>query len=278
MRSLKSILKAAPVQETSPQPFSGMGTVFLSDIVNFEIPDDGIEPVTLATEMDSTFAAIQDTIKNTGGLIVTSVGDAVLAVWGPFFVSPSHAELALTCGRKILERLREAQGKSRFSYSLRIVLATGKLAGTSLGGRFQVLGDPLAIAKRLETFQISKRSQILCTSETLAHIPSGARPEPVGHVKGASGDEVAVFEFRNPARHHPCSLSHIVSPFFRAWLRRFRSRNLSTTPAPPPADSRARSHKSATVTRSMMLTTASRTSFITSRIAHRASSGQVQRS
>ncbi len=63
LRSLKSILKGALVQETAPQPFSGVGTVFLSDVVNFEIPDDGIDPVTLATEMNTTFAGTHDTIK-----------------------------------------------------------------------------------------------------------------------------------------------------------------------------------------------------------------------
>jgi class 3 adenylate cyclase len=195
LRSLKSILKAALAQETAAQPFSGVGTVFLSNVVNFEIPDDGIDPVRLATEMNTTFAATHDIISDAGGLIVTSVGDALLAVWGPSFVAPSHAELALACGRKILECLRVAQGKSKLPYSLRIVLATGKLAGRSVGGRFQVSGDPLAVAKRLETLQISKRGQILCTSETLAHIPSGVRSEPVGRVKGAAGNEVTVFEF-----------------------------------------------------------------------------------
>ncbi len=195
LRSLKSILKAALVPETAPRPFSGVGTVFLSDVVNFEIPDDGIYPVTLATEMNTTFAGTHDTIKGAGGLIVTSVGEAVLAVWGPSFTAPSHAELALACGRKILECLRGSQEKSKFSYSLRVVLATGKLAGRSVGGKFQVFGDPLAVAKRLEALQISKRSQILCTSETLAYIPADVSSQPVGRVKGVTGNEVAVFEF-----------------------------------------------------------------------------------
>ncbi len=110
-------------------------------------------------------------------------------------MAPSHAELALTCGRKILERLRGGQGKSKFSYSLRMVLATGKLAGRIVGGRFQVFGDPLAVAKRLEALQISKRSQILCTSETLAYIPAAVSSDPVGRVKGVAGNEVPVFEF-----------------------------------------------------------------------------------
>lgn len=195
LRSLKSTLKAALVPETAPQPFSGVGTVLLSDVVNFEIPDDGIDPVTLATVMNATFSGTHDIIKDAGGLIVTSVGDAVMAVWGPSFIAPSHAELALACSRKVLERLRVAQGKNKLSYSLRIVLATGKLAGRSVGGRFQVFGDPLAAAKRLETLAVAKLGHILCTSETLAHIPSGVSSEPVGRVKGSAGNEVAVFEF-----------------------------------------------------------------------------------
>jgi adenylate cyclase len=182
------------LKQRALQPFSGIGTVFLSDVANLKIPD-GMDPVTLANEMNSTFGGTHHTIEDADGLIVNFIGDAVLAVWGPSFKAPSHAELALACSRKILERLREARAKSKISYSLRIVLATGKLTGRSVGGRFQVFGDPLAVAKRLEASQISKRDQILCTSETLAHIPGGVRPKPVGRAKGASGGEVTVFEF-----------------------------------------------------------------------------------
>jgi class 3 adenylate cyclase len=101
----------------------------------------------------------------------------------------------LACSRKILERRREAQRTNEFSRALRIILATGNLTGRTIEGRFQVFGDPLAVAKRLETVQKSENSQIICTSETLAHIDGIARPQPVGHVKGASGDQVDVFVF-----------------------------------------------------------------------------------
>jgi class 3 adenylate cyclase len=194
MRSLKSILREVLVKEKGPEPFSGVGTVFLSD-ASFKNIEEGIDPEALATAMNSNFAATHRLIEESGGLIVDSTGDAVLAVWVPSFVKPSHAELAFDCARKILKQMQENQGKSRLTTSLRIVLATGKLAGRSIGGRFQVFGDPLAVAKRLEGLKPRKHGRVICTSETLAYIPGAQPAEPVGHVKGVSGQDVPVFEF-----------------------------------------------------------------------------------
>ena len=192
---MKLPLKSSSLQETALPPFSGVGTIFLCDVVDFKVPNDGVDSVALAREMNGVFAGIHECIRELGGLIVSSTGDAVLAVWGPSFVAPSHAELALACGRKILERLQKGSENSKFSYSLRIILATGQLDGRSVGGRFQVFGQPLAVAKRLEALQISKHSQILCTSETLACIPTGNSSDPIGQIKGAEGNDVMVYAF-----------------------------------------------------------------------------------
>jgi NADH dehydrogenase FAD-containing subunit len=45
-------------------------------------------------------------------MILESAGDVTVAVWEPAHVAPSHAELAMTCGRAILRNLQNEQAKA----------------------------------------------------------------------------------------------------------------------------------------------------------------------
>jgi len=135
-------------------------------------------------------------IHDTKGMILTSVGDAILAVWTPSHVKPSHAELAFGCGRKILERWPEVQSQLEVSFQLRIALATGKMTGDLIAQRFQVVGAPCTTAKRLmDLADVPRRSQMLYTSETLQLIAPPTQSRQVAKIGRSSGEELAVFEF-----------------------------------------------------------------------------------
>ena len=68
------------------------------------------------------------------------------------------------------------------------------MTGAMIGGQLQFVGDPWITIKRLESFKISKKSQMLYTSETLAHISTSETPTPVGRIKGQR-ETVPVIEF-----------------------------------------------------------------------------------
>jgi hypothetical protein len=81
------------------------------------------------------------------------------------------------------------------SLDLSIRIATGKMTGAMIAGSLQFVGDPRITIKRLESLKTPKRSQMLYTSETLAHLSKSTSPKPVGQIKSAGGNEVPVFEF-----------------------------------------------------------------------------------
>lgn len=190
--SIKSLLPRKSGAEF--RPFTGVGTLWLSDICGFPNVCEGISPEALARAMNTGFSFQAQCIQDRGGVIVQSVGDAILAVWEPSRLAPSHAELALATGRKLLSRRQPINFGAGIEYHLRIAVATGTMTGDWIGGRFQVVGAPHAVAQRLQQMDVPRRSQLLCTSETLDYVAQIESSEAVGRIKGVSGDEVPVFE------------------------------------------------------------------------------------
>jgi class 3 adenylate cyclase len=144
--------------------------------------------------MNTGFVFHAQCIQDSGGAIIQSVGDAILAVWEPSRLTPSHADLALATGRKVLRGLRQINSETGIEIHLRITLGTGKMTADWIGGRFQVVGAPYAVAQRLDQMDFPRRSQLLYTSETLDYITQKETCEAIGKIKGASGQDVPVFE------------------------------------------------------------------------------------
>jgi class 3 adenylate cyclase len=179
---------------TEFRPFTGIGTLWLSDVCAFPSLREGILSDPLARAMNTRFVFHAQCIQDNGGVILQSTGDAILAVWEPSRLSPSHAELALATGRKVLKDLRRINSESGIEIHLRIALGTGKMTGDWIGGRFQVVGAPYAVVQRLDQMDFPRRSQVLYTSETLDCIAQKEASEPIGKIKGVSGQDVPVFE------------------------------------------------------------------------------------
>ena len=179
---------------TEFRPFTGVGTLWLADICAFPNVCEGMSPEALVRAMNTSFVSHAQSIQDSGGLIIQSIGDAILAVWEPSRLAPSHADLALATGRKVLRGLRQINSETGIEIHLRIALGTGKMTGDWIGGRFQVVGAPYAVAQRLDRMDFPRRSQLLYTSETLDCVSQKEASEPIGKIKGASGQDVPVFE------------------------------------------------------------------------------------
>jgi class 3 adenylate cyclase len=191
--SIKSLLPRKRGAEF--RSFTGVGTLWLSDICAFPNACEGMSPEPLIRAMNTSFVSHAQCIHDSGGVVIQSVGDAILAVWEPSQLAPSHAELALATGRKVLRGVPQTNSETGIEFHLRIALATGKMTADWIGGRFQVVGAPYAVAQRLVQMNIPRRSQLLYTSETLDYVAQKEPSEPIGQIKGVSGEDVPVFEF-----------------------------------------------------------------------------------
>jgi class 3 adenylate cyclase len=176
----------------APQlPLLGECTLFVSDICGFDTVD-GMDPESLARLMNQTFQSFNRTIVEAGGFIVSTIGDATIAIWDASHVAPSHAELAINCGQAILQQRQKAQSEGGICSCLGILIATGKMTGAMIGGHLQFVGDPWITIKRLESFKISGRSQMFYTSKTLAHLTTQETPKPIGRIKEVGGNDAKV--------------------------------------------------------------------------------------
>jgi adenylate cyclase len=198
IRVIKNLLKSPEEKREAPAScFSGVGTLLLSDMFDIARISEGMSPDELARLMNAQFRGQTDTIKKFGGLIIRSVGDATMVVWGPSHSSPSHADLALDCAREILRcRHQEAQAIEIARPSVRIALASGKMAVTEIHGRLQVYGLAVGLAERIFQLQ-ERRTGLLFTSETAALFSRAVASTIVGHVQCPGEQEVPVFQLKN---------------------------------------------------------------------------------
>ncbi len=175
---------------SSSFPFSGVGSLLLADIAGFSASVSAISPLELAEGMGRTLEAGRRCIHESEGFMPYGVDGMMLAVW----TSPSHGAIALETGRRILAESKRIQTESGFSLQLRVGVTTGKLILDTVGGHPQVYGAPFATAQRLLALAVPRRSQLLCTSETLELVADRPTSDPIATVQGCSGQQVQVFE------------------------------------------------------------------------------------
>jgi class 3 adenylate cyclase len=179
-----------------PFSFSGIGTLLVSDVSGFSIAN-GFDSESLARLMNDCFTSIAQIIQGEQGRVFSSTGDSTVAIWDSSHTTPSHSEMAMACGRKLLETRSGSNSNGSARYTLHVFIATGKITVGIIGDRPQVVGEPWAIVKKMEAFVRPGKSQMLYTSQTSRQFSSPSAQ--VGQITGASGDVLPVFEFTVPA-------------------------------------------------------------------------------
>jgi len=177
-------------------PFSGVGSLLLSDISGFSVAASEINPLELIEVMGRILEAERRCIQETDGFVpYTGVAEVIMAVWGSSSSGSSHADFAVETGRKILAESRRVQSKTGFLLQVRLAVTTGKMTVTTIGGRHQVYGGPFTTAQRLLELAVRRRSHLLCTSETLDLVSARPPLDSIATIRGCSGQDVPVFEF-----------------------------------------------------------------------------------
>lgn len=154
-----------PMESPPSFEFSGIGTMMVCDVSGFSI-SEGMDVEEFARVANCHFASIIEIVHAQNGTIISSVGDATVAVWRSD-TAPSHRETALACGRRILS-LR----KSEMASTLHIYIATGRMTLGWVANTFQAVGDPWIAVKKMEPFAAAGTSQIIVASQSTEPDPS----------------------------------------------------------------------------------------------------------
>lgn len=151
------------------------GTILFTDIRNFTGITESMDAGALTAQLNEYFGAIGEHVKKEGGYLDKFIGDAVMAFWGPPFLStPDHAaracRAALLCMRATADLRRSWQQQGKPLFFQRIGLATGEVVVGNIGSatkkNFTVIGDSVNLASRLEGASKVYGTEILLDERT----------------------------------------------------------------------------------------------------------------
>ncbi|NET31675.1 MAG: HAMP domain-containing protein [Cyanothece sp. SIO1E1] len=174
------IVKTLVEQPTRGRGHKAMMTVFFSDLAKFSTISEILTPDHLVRLLNQYLTLATGPITDSQGVIDKFIGDAIVAFWGPPFVSEAnHAKLACYAAleqhlqlQKLQRTLPDFIGvrKGIPKLQVRVGLDTGELVvgnvGTDLSMSYTAMGRAIDIAEQLETANKRYGTQILLTERT----------------------------------------------------------------------------------------------------------------
>lgn len=158
-------------------------TVLMSDIRGYTTIAEHADPATLAGQLNTHRARMNDAILSCGGTVMQYVGDAVMAVFGAPLPQEDHAENALRAA--LAMHVAQAEVNAQWAaadagllpFGIGIGLSTGTVAAALLGSserlEYTVVGDAVNLSQRLQ--QLATPGETVLSAATMAALP--ARPD-----------------------------------------------------------------------------------------------------
>lgn len=144
-------------------------TILFSDIEGFTRLSARRPPAEVIRILNGFFDAATEVVSTHKGVVVSFVGDAVIAAFNAPLDLPDHAAAATRCGEALLA-LVARQSFGGEDLKLRIGIATGPVASGSVGGTrrqtWTVYGDTVNLAQRLEGLNKERDTRLLVSEET----------------------------------------------------------------------------------------------------------------
>jgi len=185
-------------------------TVFFSDISGFTEIAENLSPNQLTTQLSEYLDQVTNTILECKGTVDKYIGDAVMAFWGAPYEMEDHAlqacRAALRCQQQIRELSRRWKADGKYEFNTRIGLSTGDIVVGNIGSErrlnYTVIGDPVNLARRLETLNKEYRTGIIISQHTYEKcnkyvevrpldfviVPGKTEPVAIYELVGESGD------------------------------------------------------------------------------------------
>jgi len=152
------------------ESFSGRGTVLISFIRGVTNPTTRMSPEQMLDFLHTYLKTQTSIIEKHSGVVLTSVGDSIVAFWNDSDNQSNSAELAFQAAQAMLSDVDT-------SLKYRVVLGTGNMAGEYFGPikQYQVVGEAMHIAEQLSQFHLFPPAipkEILLTENTRAQFKS----------------------------------------------------------------------------------------------------------
>ncbi len=183
--------------EDALEPQVRLGSVLIVDIEQFSDFAAGREPRQVITTLNEFLAACADEVSKCDGVVVSYLGDGLLATFNTPIEVANPAQSAVTAAHALIA-MSEARQFSGTQFRLRAGVATGEIAagivGSSSRQAFTVYGETVNRAARLEQLNKQTGSRILMDRATRDHLENADKARPAGeHRVQGSAEPVAVW-------------------------------------------------------------------------------------
>ncbi len=145
-------------------------TILFADIVGFTPWAQRTAPERVVTVLDGLFSAFDALADDAGLEKIRTIGDGYMAVAGAPVARSDHAAAALTLARAMIASMVGLRSQLGADLHIRIGIASGPVVGGVIGQRrllFDLWGDAVNLASRMESTGISGRIQIAAATRSL---------------------------------------------------------------------------------------------------------------
>ena len=184
--------------ETQPEKFSGIGTIFSSNIVNFSYILEDISPETLIEVLEEYLNQVQSKVLQYNGIVHRYEGSYLLAYWPPQI--RKHAQMAFDASCEIIDMLPFLKlRKKQFPFEIDIVLSTGEMQGDYFGPKkqFQIVGKAMSIMERIITFRDDQETAIRFSQDTYVLIKTKRNIEDIGNIQRDDLEDIKIYRNRS---------------------------------------------------------------------------------
>ena len=165
-----------------------MMTVLFSDIRNFSLLTDSLEPEEIFHLLDKYLSEMTKLIHKYDGTLNKIIGDGLLVFFGDPIPVKDHAKRAVLMGIDMQKKVRELREEwLQYGYELGIGMGinTGYMTVGNIGSDiykdYTVIGNQVNVAARLES--LAKPGQILISQRTYTRVRDIVKVEEVGEIK-----------------------------------------------------------------------------------------------
>ncbi len=168
-----------------------LATVLFADIANFTTLTEELGATDTVALLNEYFTDMVEVIFKHGGILDKYIGDAIMAVFGAPFVSPSDADNAVHAAIDMQRALatfnlrRSARGLPPIE--IRIGLNTDQIVAGNIGSArrmdYTVIGDGVNLASRLESANRYYGTRILVSGSTVEHLTKSYRLREIDWLK-----------------------------------------------------------------------------------------------
>jgi adenylate cyclase len=207
-RALREFVNEEVFHQISDQEDNLVGktkeiTVLFTDVQDYTRLAETLPPERVFAIMNTVFTMMDKVIVRHHGTVIDFIGDSVLAAFGALQDNQGHARDAVNAAVEIQEQLKllnlEWQTKGMSAVSVRVGIHTGEvfvgIIGSGARKKYDLTGDTVNSASRVEGLNKRFATSILITRETLEKVDETVNVRPRGKVQVKGRQKpVEVFE------------------------------------------------------------------------------------